>query len=519
MIRWTVIAAALLALAFIPFSCRTAGIKVGSKKFTEGVILGELIKGLVEATDTQATHYRELGGTKLVFQALVSGDIDVYAEYTGTIAKEILADDTSDSIDAMRQSLEARGVRVSQPLGFNNTYVLGMKTSRAEELGIRTISDLARHPDLAFGFSNEFMAREDGWPSLQRTYDLPQRSVVGLDHDLAYRQLRLGAIDVIDAYATDAKIEIYDLTLLEDDRDYFPRYDSVLLYRADLASRDPDAVSSILRLEGLISAAEMTKANARVEFDKVTEARTAGEFLKLRLGMEVQVEEQVAAQRIRDRTFEHLDLVRKSLIPAIVIAIPLGILAAKRRRLGQLVLATVGVVQTIPSLALLVLLMPLMAYFGLASVGLGSATAVTALFLYSLLPIVRNTHAGLHDISAEHLDAANALGLSPTFRLLQIELPLASRSILAGIKTAAVINVGFATLGALIGAGGFGQPILAGIRLNDTSLILEGAIPAALLALIVQGGFDLSERFFVPKGLRVRPRNMDNTLMISMLAN
>ena len=503
MTRLIVIAAALLALAVTPLSCRTEGIKVGSKKFTEGVILGELIKGLVDDPEAPATHYRELGGTKLVFQALLSGDIDVYAEYTGTIANEILTNGLSNSMDAMRQSLESRGVTMSQSLGFNNSYALGMLRSRAEELDIEKISDLARYPDIAVGFSNEFVDREDGWPNLQRTYGLPQRNVVGLDHDLAYRQLRLGAIDVIDAYATDAKIEIDDLKLLEDDREYFPRYDAVLLYRTDLASRYPDAVTSMLQLEDLISVAEMTKANARVEFDRITEARTASEFLKLRLGVDAQVKEQTAAQRIRDRTVEQLDLVRKSLIPAILIAIPLGIIAAKRRRFGQLILATVSIVQTIPSLALLVMLMPLMGYFGLASVGLGSATAVTALFLYSLLPIVRNTYTGLHDISAEHHEAAAAIGLPPTSRLFQIEMPLASRSILAGIKTAAVINVGFATLGALIGAGGYGQPILTGIRLNDTSLILEGAIPAALLALIVQGGFDLSERIVVPRGLRM----------------
>ena len=503
MTRLIVIAAALLALAFTPLSCSKKGIKVGSKKFTEGVILGELIKGLVDDPQAQATHYSELGGTKLVFQALLSGDIDVYAEYTGTIENEILVNDLPNSMVSMRQALESRGVTMSQPLGFNNTYALGMLKSRAEELGIEKISDLTRHPDLAVGFSNEFTGREDGWPNLQRTYGLPQRNVVGLDHDLAYRQLRLGAVDVIDAYATDAKIEIYDLKLLIDDREYFPRYEAVLLYRTDLASRYPDAVKSMLRLENLISVAEMIKANARVEFDRMTEARTASEFLKLRLGVDAQIKEQTAAQRIRDRTVEHLDLVRKSLIPAILIAIPLGIIAAKRRRFGQLILATVSIVQTIPSLALLVMLMPLMAYLGLTSLGLGSATAVTALFLYSLLPIVRNTFTGLHDISAEHHDAAAALGLPPAFRLFQIELPLASRSILAGIKTAAVLNIGFATLGALIGAGGYGQPILKGIRLDDTSLIFEGAIPAALLALIVQGGFDLCERIVVPRGLRI----------------
>ncbi|MCG8586490.1 MAG: ABC transporter permease subunit, partial [Pirellulales bacterium] len=439
MIRLLVIVVSLLVLAFVPLSCRTEGIKIGSKKFTESVVLGEMAAELAEDAQTPATHYRELGGTQLVFQALLSGDIDLYPEYTGTIAKEILSDASTGDVAAMRAELEKRGVRMSEPLGFNNTYVLAMSKPRAKELGITKISDLVRYPDLAFGFSNEFMERGDGWPNLQKTYGLPQKKVAGLDHDLAYRQLRLGAIDVIDAYATDAKIEKYDLELLKDDRQYFPRYDSVLLFREDLADRMPSALESIRRLEGAISASNMTKANARVEFDKMTESQAAGEFLSSQLGIKVETERNTVASRITQRTIEHLDLVRKSLIPAILIAIPLGVLAAKHKRTGQLVLATVSIIQTIPSLALLVMLMPIMAYFGLASVGLGSATAVTALLLYSLLPIVRNTYAGLNDISADHHDAASALGLPPAFRLFQIELPLASRSILAGIKTAAVI--------------------------------------------------------------------------------
>jgi osmoprotectant transport system permease protein len=137
--------------------------------------------------------------------------------------------------------------------------------------------------------------------------------------------------------------------------------------------------------------------------------------------------------------------------------------------------------------------------------GIGGPPVILALFLYSLLPIVRNTHAGLQSIPLEIRDSAEALGLSPWARFRLIELPMASREILAGIKTSAVINVGTATLGALIGAGGYGQPILTGIRLDDLGLILTGAVPAALLALLVQGGFDLAEHVVVPKGLRLKP--------------
>lgn len=504
MTRLVAVVVILLLLAFTPLSCRPEGVKVGSKKFTESVVLGELIGLLVGDAGVSATHYRELGGTQLVFQALVSGDIDLYPEYKGTIAKEILAGRTVDSDADMQSALEAHGVLMSRPLGFNNTYALGMKKTRAQDLGIKTISDLARHPDLVFGFSSEFIDREDGWRNLQRQYDLPQRDVNGLDHDLAYRQLRLDAIDVIDVYATDAKIEIYDLAVLEDDLNYFPRYDAVLLYRADLPYRFPSATRSFLLLENNVSESEMMTVNSRVELDRVSETRAAADFLAEKLGVSSEVEEETIVGRIWNCTIEHLDLVRKSLIPAILLAIPLGILAAKRPRCGHVILAIVSIVQTIPALALLVILMPPIANMGLASIGLGSVTAVAALLLYSLLPIVRNTHAGVHGVAGEFRESAEALGLPPVFRLMEVELPLASRSILAGIKTAAVINVGFATLGALIGAGGYGQPIISGIRLNDTGLILQGAIPAAALALLVQGGFEVAERYFVPKGLRIK---------------
>jgi osmoprotectant transport system permease protein len=255
-------------------------------------------------------------------------------------------------------------------------------------------------------------------------------------------------------------------------------------------------------MEGAISAEAMIGMNGSVELDRRPETAAAEAFVESRIGLAAKSRFPGAAERIRDRTLEHLDLVRKSLIPAILVAIPLGILAARARKSGPMILAAVGIVQTIPALALLVMLMPAVSALGARSVGLGSATAIVALFLYSLLPIVRNTVAGLRGIAREHQEAARALGLTERFRLTTIDLPLASPSILAGIKTAAVINVGFATLGALVGAGGYGQPILTGIRLNDTALILEGAVPAAVLALLVQGGFELLERYLVPRGLR-----------------
>ncbi|MEE8516623.1 MAG: glycine betaine ABC transporter substrate-binding protein [Alphaproteobacteria bacterium] len=495
-------AAAVLAVAVLSLGAELAHgaageVRIGSKKFTESVVLGEIAAGLVRSAGATAIHRRELGGTRVLWGALLKGEIDLYAEYTGTIGREILAGAKLKSRRDMTRALAKRGIAMSRPLGFNNTYALGMREAVAQRHGITRISDLARHPGLRFGFGNEFMDRGDGWPALRKRYRLPQRQVRGLDHDLAYRGLEAGDIDVIDMYSTDAEIAYYGLRALDDDLGHFPVYDAVLLYRADLASRAPKVVAALRRLEGKIPASRMVAMNARAKIDKTAEAEVAAEFLSTALGIETSGGVETFWQRLMRHTVEHLRLVIISLSAAIVVSIPLGILAARRARLGAVILGTVGIIQTIPSLALLVFMIPLL--------GIGGPPAMVALFLYSLLPIVRNTHTGLHDIPLPVRNSAAALGLGAMARLRLIELPMASRAILAGIKTSAVINIGTATLGALIGAGGYGQPILTGIRLDDVNLILEGAVPAALLALAVQGGFDLLERVLVPRGLRLRP--------------
>ena len=495
--RFRAAAAALAWGSLLSAAGGAQEVAVGSKAFTENVILGEIVTQLARSSGASAVHRRELGGTQVLWNALRRGEIAVYPEYTGTIRQEILAGRAVPDDAALREALEEQGIRSSRPLGFNNTYALGMKEELAEQLGIRAISDLRRHPELRFGLSNEFMDRGDGWPSLRDRYQLPQSEVRGLDHDLAYRGLDSSAIQVTDLYSTDAEIRYYGLRVLEDDLRHFPAYDAVLLYRADLPGRAPEALAAIRRLEGRISAAAMIAMNARAKLDRVPDARIAADFLATHFQLVSDVVEQTARDRFVRNTREHLLLVTVSLTAAILFAVPLGIVAAKSPRAGQAILAIVGIIQTIPSLALLVFMIPLL--------GIGDAPAIVALFLYSLLPIVRNTYAGLHDIPLPLQESAAALGLPAWARLRRVELPMASRAILAGIKTSAVINVGTATLGALIGAGGYGQPIFTGIRLDNVGLILEGAVPAAALALLVQGLFELFERVLVPKGLRLKP--------------
>ena len=489
----------LTALLFglVPTAAAQPTIEIASKKFTESVILAEAATALVRQAGLEAEHQQELGGTRFLWEGLVEGDLDVYPEYTGTITQEILAGEDLPDLAAIRAALAQHGVGMTEPLGLNNTYALGMNEALAERLGIRRTSDLRKHPELRFAFSNEFMDRGDGWPSLQRSYRLPQADVRGIDHDLAYRGLESGSIDVIDLYTTDAEIDYYGLRVLEDDLGHFAEYNAVFLYRADLAERAPGAVEAIRQLEGAISSEQMIQLNARAKIDKVSEARVAADFLdeRLDLAAPVEVRETTWWDDLFRWTGQHLYLVGISLLAAILVAIPLGVAAAKLPGIGQVILGTVGVIYTIPSLALLVFMIPLL--------GIGGPPAMVALFLYSLLPIVRNTHAGLTDIPPAVRESAEALGLTSMQRLRLVELPLAARAILAGIKTSAVINIGTATLGALIGAGGYGQPILTGIRLDDVGLILSGAIPAALLALVAQGLFEIAERLVVPKGLRL----------------
>ena len=459
------------------------------------MILAELVAQLARHEGVDA-EVRELGGTRTLWQALLRGDIDLYPEYSGTLLEEIFAGipEAARGVEGVRPLLEAQGIRIGPPLGFSNTYALGMVQERAADLDVVTISDLLGHPGLRLGFSSEFMDRADGWPGLRRHYGLPQARITGLDHDLAYRGLAAGTLDVTDLYSTDAEVLHYGLRVLVDDRRYFPNYQAMFVYRADLAERLPAFVGILKRLSGQISATDMVAMNARVKLDGVSEQRAAAGFLAERLAMAAEVRERSVFSRLWQYTREHLVLVAVSLGGAILVAVPLGVLAARWVRLGHGILAVVGIVQTIPSLALLVFMIPLL--------GIGAVPAIVALFLYSLLPIVRNTYTGLRGIDPAVRDSAEALGMAPGARLWLIELPMALPAILAGVKTSAVINVGTATLGALIGAGGLGQPILTGIRLDDTGMILMGAVPAALLALLAQGAFELLERWLVPRGLR-----------------
>jgi len=488
-LSWTGCVAGLAWLlgAFAPALAADA-VVVGSKRFTESYILGEIVRQTLVEAGVAAEHRQGLGNTGILEQALASGAVDVYPEYTGTIVRELLKREGNPSLEELNTWLAPRGLKVAVPLGFNNTYALALRASDAERLGVKSISDLARLPAgaLKLGLSHEFQARSDGWPALQRAYGLPFGPGAALDHGLAYDALAAGQVDLIDIYSTDAKVGRYQLRVLEDDRSFFPRYDAVLLMRAGLDARP------LQRLAGRIDEAAMVALNAQVELDGVSFAEAARRLLAgtaraadARQGFV----DRLFAPDLARLTGQHLALVFGSLALAVVLGVPLGVLAWRWPRLAGAVLGAVGVLQTVPSLALLAFLIVLVG-------AIGFVPALLALFLYALLPIVRNTHAGLNGVPAGLTQAARALGLSAPQALWTVQLPLAMPTLWAGVKTAAVINVGTATVAAFIGAGGLGERIVAGLAVNDGAALLAGAVPAAVLALAVQWTFDAAERLW-----------------------
>jgi osmoprotectant transport system permease protein len=487
----SLLAATLLAVCCFAASGEGSTLAVGSKRFTESYILGEIVTQTAQGAGTPAEHRQGLGNTAVVFEALKAGAIDVYPEYLGTIDAEILKHAQPTDLATMRTELARQGLGISVPLGFVNGYALAMRETEAARLGIRRLSDLKAHPELTLGLSHEFLGRKDGWPGLAARYGLTQRPL-GIDHGIAYEALAKERIALTDIYSTDAKIAELKLRVLDDDLSFFPRYDAVLLHRLDVAQRFAAAWKAIAALEGRIGAPAMIAMNGEAELKGHAFADIARDFL----APSKQSGAPASAASFMQRLFaddlarlagQHLLLVAVAVLAACAVGIPLGAAAAALPRLEQPVMAVAGLLQTVPSLALLAMLIPLMGR-------IGTGPALVALSLYALLPIVRNTTTGLTQVPVGLRDAGTALGLTRAQRWRSVDLPLAAPVILAGVKTAAVITVGTATIAAFIGAGGFGERIVTGLALNDHAALLAGAIPAAVLAVVMQLVFELAER-------------------------
>jgi osmoprotectant transport system permease protein len=467
-------------------------ISIGAKNFNEGYLLSEILAQLFESNGFQIDRKYNLGGTLICFEALKNGEIDIYPEYTGTISEQILQSDLTFTLEELRKHMgEHYGLKISQPYGFNNTYALAVTKKTAEQYGLQRISDLRSHPELRFAFSYEFIERKDGWQNLAAAYNLPQ-SPVGIEHGLSYQAIEKNKVDLIDIYSTDGEVLRYDLKILEDDRKFFPIYLAVALYRSTLPV---EAVRLVGKLNNVIDEEKMQKFNARVVFDEEPYEQVAKSFLKsINLFSGNEKNNQNYYLDILDKTLVHLQLTGIALFAAILLAIPLGILIYHYSAVAKPILYLAGLLQTIPSIALLALMIPLF--------GIGVLPAIIALFLYALLPILRNTATALFSIDPLLKKVATGIGLTSWQRLRFIEFPLSTPTIFAGIKTAAIISIGTATLAAFIGAGGLGEFIVTGLALNNASMILKGAIPAAVLAILVEFLFEMIEKWFVPKHLQ-----------------
>jgi osmoprotectant transport system permease protein len=337
------------------------------------------------------------------------------------------------------------------------------------------------------------MDREDGFRGMIENYHLhlDPRNVNRMEHSLTYVAIDQDAVDMIEVYSTDAKIKKLHLRVLKDDHAYFPAYQAVWVARKDFIAKNPVEWQALEGLEGKIDEAAMTDMNAQADIDKDSLNKIAARFLG-----RAAAEPEGWMSGIWQRTREHLWLVSVSLLFSIVIGIPLGVTAARFHAAGQGILLVSAVIQTVPSLALLCFLIPLF--------GVGTKPALVALCLYSLLPVVLNTFTGIRAVDPKHVENARAFGLNRRQILLRIVLPLASPSILAGIKTATIVSIGTATLAALVGAGGYGAAIVSGLSLNDVPTILTGAVPAAIMALLAHVVFEIIGLLLIPAGLRAR---------------
>ena len=496
---------------------------IASKTFAESYLLAEVFAQVLEAHGHAVDRRPGLGMTELLMQAIIGGDIDVYPEYTGTglaaVLRETATGGSVQVFNRVSEVYEARwGLHWLPPLGFENTYAIAMRREVADSLGVRTLSGLAAiAPELAGGFSPDFIGRADGLDGLAATYGIEFRETRSLLQAVKYQALEEGEVDVIDAYSTDGAISRYDLRVLADDRGFFPPYDAAPLLSRSFREERPDAVLALNSLSGRIGVDAVRRANERIEVEGRPVAEAAAALLAeigLGTGQPGPALDATDTGRGRDaepvllalprhmwdnrselgrQVARHLLLVLASLGAAILVALPAGVALERRRALAGSALRMAGVLQTIPSIALLGFMIPVL--------GIGVAPAIAALFLYSLLPILRNTYTGIIEAAPDAVGAGRALGMTEWQLLRRIRLPLAAPVIMAGVRTAAVINVGTATLAAFIGAGGLGDPIVAGLSLTDPVMILSGAVPAAALALLVDWGLAGAEAVVAPKGV------------------
>jgi len=291
-IRILLIAAVVLATAALVSACggRSGSggdggrITVGSKNFTENIILAHMMAELIEAkTGLRVDRKVNLGGSNVAWKALLNNDIQLYPDYTGTIVANYYQEETGTSqetLEKTRELLAQDNLAFLAPFGFNNAYTLAVSQETAAKYGLKTFSDLAEVAgELVLGCEFEFLDRPDGYPGLQETYGMKFKDALGMDHGIMYRSLVEGKVDVIDAFATDGQIVVHNLVILEDDKEFFPPYDAGPLIRKEVLDKYPELESVLNALGGAITEAEMQALNAKVDEEGLKAEDVAREFL------------------------------------------------------------------------------------------------------------------------------------------------------------------------------------------------------------------------------------------------
>ncbi len=484
----------LTLLLVIAATAQAEPVVIGSKLFAESYILAEASAQLLESRGYEVQRRFGLNGTKIAYEALQNGAIDFYPEYTGTITEVILTRPELKELDEIRTALDAIDLTLLEPLGFNNSYAIAASTESSERYSLQQISDIADAPPLRIALPHEFMNRTDGWPGLKEHYGI-ERPADGIDHSLAYEAINSDQVDIITVYTSDGQIVQSDLIILDDDLDFFPEYFAAFLTRKNV---DKEILDIVALLSGRLNDQRMRELNLAVLDPEVSYAEIANGFLRDE-GLVTTTEQGPGfyGDLLRN-TQRHLKLTLIALAFAIVTGVGIASIVYPNKRLADAFLYLTGLMQTVPSIALLALLIPL--------VGVGQTPAIIALFLYSLLPIARSTITAMLAIPPGYRQVAAAMAMTRGQEMKFVLMPLAMPHVIAGIRTAAVISIGTATLAAFIGAGGLGDPIVTGLALNDTRLILQGAIPAAVLAILTEILFGFVERSLVVPHMRSRAR-------------
>ncbi len=479
-------------------------IRIGGKVFTEQNILVDLIKIYLEDKGYKTQTQKNLGGTFVAYEALKTGNLDLYVEYSGTsyhtIFKQEKIISENDTYLWLKERFKKENIYLFQDLGFSNSYAL----ITVQNQNYQTMKDLVKDsPNLTIGFEHEFLSRPDGFSNMLKAYDYNFKNPKTMNVGLMYEALKTKQLDVGIGYSTDGRNKAFNLKILEDNLDFFPKYKAAILAKTSVLQNHKNLESELMALSGLITATDMIQMNYEVDALKKSSNLVAKNFLiskgliaysSLKLSHNFLGLSYPEIILIKNKLLEHIEICFIALCFSILIGFSLGVLAFEFKPLKPLVFSFVNLLQTLPSLALFGFLIPFM--------GIGFWPAMIALILYSILPLVHNVYIGLSEIDLDIIESCQAIGMTKLQILLQVRIPIAMPTLGAGLRTCTAIIIGTATVAAFIGAGGLGELIFQGISSLNHRMILLGAVPAALLALLADTLVHFTMNSLTSKGLK-----------------